>query len=482
MFKKLNQFSYFKIEFFCIILGLLICLNNSYKNISKFDKIELSGDGTKYHLMIKYDIYSTWEIADKIRSNLKDGDNFFEAIPDYKHQFLPSIIVGLYYYIIDENIFTNIDNQKLIKEKNYKIGLLHFQTILYFFSLLFLLFGINKTLKKDLNFSLIKKILIAFLCLEPTINQFHSYFSSESIFISLMIISMTILLLIPTKNNNYILIMLGILIGLLFLQKPVSFFLFVPIIIYIYLIKKNLKPVFFFVLGLSIVISGTAFNNYKKSGAIYLISSDHQYLSYYFYFAHIIYAKEHNLTEDKAKNILIEKEKKWMSENNINIINKSDLLKNIKYRNNEFIMLVLSNPIISSKLFIKKAIIGSLFAPKYVSHSFKIDKTSLEAKNNPKKYYNINLSFYFLYSFLIYIFIIIGIFSLIKKISKKNVNNFDFYLILNIIFVMYFTLVSGFWGNTKYFIPCIPSLSFFFSIGFSNLLTTINKKFSQINF
>ena len=171
-----------------------------------------------------------------------------------------------------------------------------------------------------------------------------------------------------------------------------------------------------------------------------------------------------------------------MSEKNINIINKSDLLKNIKYRNNEFIMLVLSNPIISSKLFIKKAIIGSLFAPKYVSHSFKIDKTSLEAKNNPKKYYNINLSFYFLYSFLIYIFIIIGIFSLIKKISKKNVNNFDFYLILNIIFVMYFTLVSGFWGNTKYFIPCIPSLSFFFSIGFSNLLTTINKKFSQINF
>ena len=77
----------------------------------------------------------TWQIADKFRKKLKSGKNFIESLPNYQHYFLPSIIVGYYYYLIDKDIFVEqLNNRDVIKVKNSKLPLLIFQIIIYYLS------------------------------------------------------------------------------------------------------------------------------------------------------------------------------------------------------------------------------------------------------------------------------------------------------------------------------------------------------------
>ena len=134
---------------------------------------------------------------------------------------------------------------------------------------------------------------------------------------------------------------------------------------------------------------------------------------------------------------------------------------------------------IKNLLYIKKSLVGSLFAPNYVSHTNTIDKTSFEAKNNPKEYFNKYLIFYACYSSVIYIFIITGIVLFYKNIIyAKRINSYDKFLIFNLLSAAYFMLISGLWGNPKYFIPCILNFSFFISMGFNFLMknSLIKKK------
>ena len=61
----------------------------------------------------------------------------------------------------------------------------------------------------------------------------------------------------------------------------------------------------------------------------------------------------------------------------------------------------------------------------------------------------------------------IGIINSINKfVRNKKLDKFDKFLLFNNISILYFILISGMWGNPKYFAPCMISLSFYFSIGF----------------
>ena len=66
------------------------------------------------------------------RKNLKEGNTFLNSIPEYEKFLLPSIIVGSYYYLIDKDIYEKKENDQIvIKEKNFKIGLMILQILIF---------------------------------------------------------------------------------------------------------------------------------------------------------------------------------------------------------------------------------------------------------------------------------------------------------------------------------------------------------------
>ena len=191
---NLNRLNYFKKEYLVILLGLIISIFTSINHLSKYDKIYEPIEGPKYHQMIKNDVYTVWTTADEMRNDLNNGNDFFQSLPEFKREFLPSVIVGLYYHILDKEIFDLTNGEKNIKENNLKLGILLIQTILYFLSVYFLFYTIQNNFIKKKEYEIPLFIIILFLSLEPTINQFNSSFTSESFFMSMIIILFSLLL------------------------------------------------------------------------------------------------------------------------------------------------------------------------------------------------------------------------------------------------------------------------------------------------
>jgi len=451
-------------KFFNIIcfIGIIISFFWSIYNLNKFDKIKLNYDGAYYNQLLYADLAATWNIADKFKKELDQGNNFFSSIPSYERFLLPSIIVGFYYHLINKDIYTNSNDGKLvIKEKNFKINILLIQIFFYFFTLYLFYTEIKKK-----NNGLILKIVIFFFCLEPSLLQWHSSFWSESIFLSLMLLLFFFLL--KNSQNIFINLSIGIIVGLMFIQRGVSFLYIFPVLVYFILVfKNNLKPLIFALIGFILFIFAIGYNNYKKTSYFYILPWKHQYSSYYHYFAHDLVAHRKNINSRDAKKFLENEEKKWILENKINTQSIADISKNINYRNKIFLEEVSKSPLYFSKLFLKRVIVMSIIHPFWVNQHFYFDRTDPQAKNNPKEYYNKNLYKNLPYSFFIYFFTIIGLFQIFKEILKKReISTINKFYIFNFFSILYFILISGLWGNPKYFAPCMISISFFFSIGF----------------
>ena len=119
----------------------------------------------------------------------------------------------------------------------------------------------------------------------------------------------------------------------------------------------------------------------------------------------------------------------------------------------------------------------SQFSPTWVNQSYNNDRTSPEAKFNAAEYYNRNLIRNIFYSLCIYIFIMVGFLHFLKElVFEKKYSNFNKFLIFQIFSILYFVAIAGFWGNPKYFVPCIISLSFFFAKGLGLSITFFKKK------
>lgn len=451
-------------KFFNIIcfIGIIISFFWSIYNLNKFDKIKLNYDGAYYNQLLYADLAATWNTADKFKKELDQGNNFFSSIPSYERFLLPSIIVGFYYHLINKDIYTNSNDGKLvIKEKNFKINILLFQIFFYFFTL----YLFYTEIKKKIN-GIKLNIIIFFLCLEPSLLQWHSSFWSESIFLSLILLLFFFLL--KNSQNIFINLSIGIIVGLMFIQRGVSFFYIFPVLIYFILVfKKNLKPLIFVLIGFILFIFAIGYNNYKKTSYFYILPWKHQYSSYYHYFAHDLVAHRKNINSRDAKKFLEDEEKKWILENKINTQSIADISKNINYRNKIFLEEVSKSPLYFSKLFLKRVIAMSIIHPFWVNQHFYFDRTDPQAKNNPKEYYNKNLYKNLPYSLFIHFFTIIGLFQIFKEILKKReISTINKFYIFNFFSILYFILISGLWGNPKYFAPCMISISFFFSIGF----------------
>lgn len=456
----------FKIEIFIIFFSIVLSIYFAVFDLNKFDKIKINFENETYNSLLYEDLEQTWRIADKFKNDLDSGKNFVDSLPSYRHYFLPSIIVGYYYHLIDKDIFIDqLNNKNVIKVNNSKLPILIFQIIFYYLSV----FVFSIELKKKVKFPIYVSVL-TFLSLEPSIFQWHHSFWSESIFLSLMLFVFYLLL----KGQKKIIFnfFLGVLVSLLYLQRSVSFLYIIPILIYLLLIfKTNIKPLIFTILGCLIVFFLIGLNNLKKTDKFYLLSLEHRYYSFYYYFASYLKADRENIEVSKAKEELKIIEGNWMDENNINLNIAEDYLKAIDFRNKSFLNEVIQNPLFTIKFFTKKIVMMCIIHPTWVDESYKTDKTDPEARNNPKKYYHKNLKRNIIYSIFLYFFIFVGFLSWIRKFFKhKSIDTFDKFIFFNIFSILYFILISGFWGNPKYFTPCILSLSFFFGYGINEIL------------
>lgn len=467
MKEKINKSFFSKL----IAISLIINVTLSLYNINKFDNIKQNYNDKYFNQLLYADLGPTWIIADKFKKRLDNGDSFFNALPAYERFLLPSIIVGLYYHIINEEITETRENKQIvIKEDNYKIYLLLLQILFFYLSIILLS---KEVFKKFSEFK--SKIIILLLCLEPSLLQWHSSFWSESIFISFMII--VFYLLLKNSKKFFPNLLVGLLVGLMFAQRSVSFLYILPIILfYIFTFKIELKPIFFLLLGYLSIISLVGYNNYKKTDTFFLIPTTMTYYGYYHYFAADIFANRNKISISDAQEVLDKNEKNWLIDNKINLENTKDKVKTINFRNKFFLEEIIKNPVYTFKLYLRRVIKTSVLMPFWVNNHYYFDRTNPEAISDPKKYYNKNFLYNLPYTIIFHAFSLTGILLILRKIFLKK--KYDFiskFYIFNLLSISYFLFISGFWGNPKYFTPCIISLYFFFTEG----LTIVLKKYSK---
>ena len=460
-----------KVTFLIIIFGILLNISLSYKNINNFDNYRDRSDGVVENYLIRSDILYGWKSAENVRQNLEEN-NFFEAIPVNDRWFLPCILIGFYFYIIDQEIFVNEkinENDYKIKKNNGKLGFLILQIILFYLSLNYL----NNKLKKKFSQKSVL-IIILFLSFEPTIFQWHSSFWSESIYLSLLLFLLGKIINLSQKNSRNLFI--GVIVGIMFAQRSASFLLIIPILVYyIIFFKKKFKPYFFLMLGYFFVIIFIGLNHKYKTDTFFILPYHSQLYSNYHYMLHEMKARSENKSVEIALREKNLKEEIWLNDNGLNNNNLNDIFLIIKYKNNEFIKEVIKNPINSAFYLLGKISQAAILDPFWVKKNLYLDKSV-------KNYYlefNQDIIIRFVYSVVFYIVCLIGFLYIIHDyFNKKKYFKLYNFLVLNILIIAYFYLFAGGYGVSRYFVPTLISYSFFFILG----LNFIFEKIKHVKF
>ena len=169
-----------------------------------------------------------WKTAAIIKEELEnDNINILLQPYEFSHHFLPEKILGIFGKIFNMKFYSDEDD-KIFSSGN-KMSFFIFQTLIYFFSVIFFYSKLRKT-NVDKYVCLICSV---FLLMEPTINQFNTTIFGETIFFSLIILIFSFLIDLSKKNSFYFIY--GLLIGICYLQRSVAMFLIIVPLIYIFL-------------------------------------------------------------------------------------------------------------------------------------------------------------------------------------------------------------------------------------------------------
>ena len=206
-----------------ILISFIISLLISNYNLNTYDDFFIVDGELSHHKMIKYDAYRYMSHGAEIKKDIENGKSFFESGREHFTKYLPPRIAAAYYYVLDINLFDNFQNKKI--NLGIHFPYLIIQCFIYYISLFFLYSIISKKLEKK-----VCMVIIFFLALEPTIFQYHGTFWTESIFFSIQLIIMGLILNDKVNLNNFFI--LGIFLSLLSLQKQVAYFYLGPILIY----------------------------------------------------------------------------------------------------------------------------------------------------------------------------------------------------------------------------------------------------------
>ena len=465
------------LTYFIILFSFILSIAVSNYNLKNYDKIVSKSD-IRYHQMIKTDALRYLGHGAEIKKQLDEGVSFFSTGRENYTKYLPPRLAALYYYVFDINLFNNFE------ERIVNIGIhhnyLYIQCFIYFLSILFLYFSIREKFDEKIIF-----FIIVFLCLEPTIFQYHGTFWSESVFFSIQIILLSLIL--SQRKNYYTFFLIGFVIGVLSLQKQLAIFYIVPcIIFFLFSLKEKKKSSFFLIfIGYMIIQMFIGYNNLSRSGKFYVMTSDTK-LDLHRDLVVKVISKEMNLSmqefnihEGKASKQWLEKENIEYDENyemlfirqgfmdyRYSIKNESDKVLFDNFIRKRTFNYIFDNILPFTRFIIKSSIHTVLLNPFHIysDHNFESGEYYYTTKIHNKL-----VPVRILYTFIIYLICLIGLVEILRK------KNFELLLILTLSIIYFYGLVN--WhGNTRYFVPNLIYISFFFGFGTKKTLQKLFKK------
>lgn len=259
-----------------------------------------------------------------------------------------------------------------------------------------------------------------------------------------------------SKLNSFI---IGLLIGLSFLQRSVSLYLILPFIIaFIINFRKEALPLIpFCLIGYLLVVFFLGYSNFIRSGNFYVIPWDQKDAPYY------LVAHKLNKETNEEKYF---KRSEWIKENNINIEKEEDRLKLAAYQHQYFKNALEENFLYFIRYHIWKSLQALIFDPFTVQNSYTTDKT---INKYWEKYF---YQFYYKipYSLIIYLLCLIGFISMINNNNENRNLAVNIFLICSL-----YVAVLGWVGTTRYLVPNLIFLSFYFGFGLDTLIAYIKK-------
>ena len=454
-----------KYIFIIILFSFFISIFVSFNYVNKYDKLNSDLDR---HKMIKDNIAGDWNRADEL-NKLKEEKitNFFYKTKNHK-PYLPPRIVALYFSLIKKNI-KNKDNNKLhvFELNNGKYGLLVLQTFFYYYCL----FLFSKTLLSRKENENIIFFTILFLSIEPTIMQWHSSFFNESIFFSLQIFILVLFFKINKNKFDYIII--GLICGILLLQKSVGVYYVLVILLYLIFTEntEKFKKIIQVFLGYLFVCLLIGYSNYIRSNNFYFTPLQTKE-AMFIYVLPKIYEKKEKISFEEAKIKIISKTRIWIKENGVkakmadNLFiasygSETDRIKLNNFQQTFVLKEFKENFFLTSQILIKKYFHSLLINPVDVFYFYKYENyESYYKSEDHQKWLPIRI----FYTFIIYSICLYGFYTMIKT---KKLNKYHFFWILS---GLYFYLLLGWMGWTRYFAPVLIYLSLFFATGINEMI------------
>ena len=461
-----------KFIFITIFISIFFSILYANFNIKNYDKNIINENGASTHLLIKNDALRYFSHGYEIKQQLKNNVDYFETGRANFTKYLYPRIIALYYLVFDYSLYEDIE-KKIISIGIHK-NFLYFQIIFYYLSVLFLYFQIRKNIDvKYLFFS------IFFLCLEPTIVQYHASFWSESIFFSFQILIMGFIL---SKNySNFRLFLLGILLAFLALQRTNGFYYFAPLLIYFYLYFNNkfdfLKKISIIAVGFILITSLVGYHSLKRSGKFFIVPLEAKAALFAYAVPMILNEKELEIEKENILNLVEEKdiiyEDKDLSKLPYSQLGftfclrfdsldtNSKYLEMCDYINNRSKILMITNPFDTLKFFIKSSLSFTILNPFHIFTDNKLNQDSKfyfsETHTKLKKYR-------IFYSLLIYLICLFGLIKIMKSQNKHI-------LLFVVLSSLYFFLILSWHGNNRYFVPVLIYLSILFGYGANSILS-----------
>lgn len=447
-----------KILLFFIIISFFISIGVAFHIVNSLDMYE--SDGLDHHI-IKGDIEDIWKKGAKFKSDIISGNNFLVSGSEIYRSYLPPRLIGLFSIIFNYDLISMDNGFERISLGFEKFYYLFFQSILFY---ILLFYFSNNFFKFEKNKKIIIYIII-FLSFCPNIFLYNSSFHTESIFFSLQILLMT-LLISPSQTIKFNII-IGLVLSLIFLQKTVGIFYIFVVIFYLilYFKKKSVKNILIISITYIAILIIVGFSNFKRIGTFYFMPTQGNEAVYH-YLAHTILAKSENMTSVEVGQKLKKDLEKWKFENNISDVNmEKNRIEIMKYKKKYTYNLIKKNPLITLKFISWKALQTCLLNPVYIFHYhfYEQDLNKRPPYYLEKSYYNFWTPVKIIYSLLIYIIMLFGLISSIKILNYK----YNLFLLSS---AVYMFLMLSWVGNSRYFSPSLIYLSVYFGYGVNFLL------------
>lgn len=466
---------------FVITLSCFLSISLSTFYISNYDAYQLDGI---IHIMLKEETLAHWYHAANIIEQIKNGTPFYVAGEEMFTKPLPQRLVALYAYFTNFNIIVDWENNKI--SLGGKLPFLIIQSLLYYFSIYFLYSQISKYFSSIVSF-----FIIIFLCLEPTIFQYHSSFWTESIFFSLQIILLSIILKNDQSKINFLII--GFLLGILFIQRSAGiFYIFIVITYYfISLEKEKITKISIICAPFIIICFLLGIHNFKRADTFYIMPTEGKYVIYK-YFAKGVLAKSENKSTKEINKSESKKAILWIEKNLPEVIT-DDLLdqkspyeiglkiekekyrhKYYNYLNKRAYEIIYENPLIVFKKVINGFLHFSVLNPFFVYFDYEFYKNYSSPEIGDfvfSEKHKQTVPLRIIYSIFIYLISFVGLIICFKKHPKIS--------LLLLLSIFYYYVLLGWYGKTRLFVPSLIYMSFFFGYGVSLILNLIKKKFNN---